>query len=56
MKRLVLGTRKLPVTSAWLVPVMISSVLVVVVSAAAAAAIETRTVDSFPRACGGPPA
>ena len=49
MKRLVLGTRRLTVSSAWLVPVMISSVLVVVVSAAAAAAIETRTVDSFPR-------
>ena len=49
MKGLVLGTRRLTITARWLVPVMVSSVLVVVVSAAAAAAIETRTVDSFPR-------
>ena len=47
MKHLVLGTRRLPITSAWLVPVIFSAVLLVVVSAAAAAAIETRTVDGF---------
>ena len=45
MKHLVLGTRRLPITSAWLAPVIFSAVLLVVVSAAAAAAIETRTVD-----------
>ncbi|WP_157559106.1 ion channel [Nocardioides sp. Soil774] len=47
MKHLVLGTRRLPISSAWLVPVIFSAVLLVVVSAAAAAAIETRTVDGF---------
>jgi voltage-gated potassium channel Kch len=35
------------VTSAWLVPVLLTSVLVVVLAGAAAAAIESRTVNSF---------
>jgi hypothetical protein len=47
MKHLVLGTRRLPISAAWLLPVIFSAVLLVVVSAAAAAAIETRTVDGF---------
>lgn len=47
MKHLVLGTRRLPIRSAWLAPVMLAVILLVVVSAAAAAAIETRTVDGF---------
>ena len=47
MKHLVVGRRRLPITSAWLAPVVFSAVLLVVVSAAAAAAIETRTVDGF---------
>lgn len=47
MKHVVVGTRRLPITSAWLLPVIFSAILLVVVSAAAAAAIETRTVDGF---------
>jgi hypothetical protein len=47
MKHLVLGRRRLPISSAWLVPVILAAILLVVVSAAAAAAIETRTVDGF---------
>lgn len=46
---IVLGRRRIPITSAWLVPVLLYTVLALVVSAAAAAAIETRTVSSFPR-------
>ncbi len=45
----VLGRRRLPIASRWLVPVLLSAVLVVVVAGAAAAAIETRTVTSFGR-------
>ena len=44
MKHLVVGRRRVPVSSAWLVPVLLSSVLLVVLSAAAVTAIETRTV------------
>ncbi|KQV64237.1 hypothetical protein ASC64_15800 [Nocardioides sp. Root122] len=47
MKHLVLGRRHLPISSAWLLPVILSAILLVLVSAAAAAAIETRTVDGF---------
>lgn len=49
MKHLAVGPRRLPISSAWLVPVLLVAVLLVVVSAAAATAIETRTVDSFGR-------
>lgn len=49
MKHVVVGPRRLPISSAWLVPVLLMAVLLVVVSAAAATAIETRTVDSFGR-------
>ncbi len=49
MKHVVVGPRRLPISSAWLVPVLLVAVLLVVVSAAAATAIETRTVDSFGR-------
>lgn len=49
MKNLVLGPRRLPITSAWLVPTVLSAVVMVVVSAAAATAIETHTVNSFGR-------
>ena len=48
-RELVVGRRRVPIASAWLVPALLSSVLVVVVSAAAAAAIETHTVSSFGR-------
>jgi hypothetical protein len=47
MKHVVVGPRRLPIASGWLVPVLLVAVLLVVVSAAAATAIETRTVDSF---------
>lgn len=47
MRHLILGPRRLPITSAWLVPVLLSAVLVVVVSAAAATAVETHTVRSL---------
>jgi hypothetical protein len=47
MKHVILGGRRLPISSAWLVPVRLSVILLIVVSAAAAAAIETRTVDGF---------
>lgn len=49
MRRLRVGGLRVPVASAWLVPVSLTAVLLVVVSAAAAAAIETDTVGSFPR-------
>lgn len=49
MKHLIVGPHRLPISSAWLVPVLLVAVLLVVVSAAAAAAIETRTVDGFGR-------
>jgi hypothetical protein len=49
VRQLVVGRRRVPIASAWLVPALLSSVLVVVVSAAAAAAIETHTVSSFGR-------
>jgi len=48
-RELIVGRRRVPIASAWLVPALLSSVLVVVVSAAAAAAIETHTVNSFGR-------
>ena len=48
-RELVVGRRRVPIASAWLVPALLSAVLVVVVSAAAAAAIETHTVSSFGR-------
>jgi len=41
------GRFRVPITSAWLVPALLTGGLVVVVSAAAAAAIETQTVGSF---------
>jgi voltage-gated potassium channel Kch len=41
--------RRIPISSAWLVPALLSAVLTVVVAGAAAAAIETRTVSSFGR-------
>ena len=47
MTKLTLGGRRLPVSSAWLVPALLASVLVLVASAAAAAAIETDTVKGF---------
>lgn len=49
MKHLVVGPRRVPISSAWLVPVVLAAVVVVIVSAAAAAAIETHTVSSFGR-------
>jgi voltage-gated potassium channel Kch len=49
MRNLVLGPRRPPTTSRWLVPALLSAVLLVVVAGAAAAAIETRTVSSFGR-------
>lgn len=49
MTNLVVGPRRLPITSAWLVPTLLSAVLLVVVAGAAVAAIETRTVSSFGR-------
>ncbi len=49
MRQLAVGPRRFPISSAWLVPALLSSVLVVVVSAAAAAAIETHTVSGFGR-------
>jgi voltage-gated potassium channel len=48
-KHLIVGRRRIPITSAWLVPVLLSSVLVLLVSAGAAAAIESKTVSSFGR-------
>jgi hypothetical protein len=48
-KQLIVGRRRIPITSAWLVPVLLSSVLVLLVSAGAAAAIESKTVSSFGR-------
>jgi voltage-gated potassium channel len=48
-KHLIVGRRRVPITSAWLVPVLLSSVLVLLVSAGAAAAIESKTVSSFGR-------
>ncbi len=47
MKHLVVGPRRLPITSAWLVPAVLSAVVVVVVSGAAVTAFETRTVSGF---------
>ncbi|MGH3507825.1 MAG: ion channel [Nocardioidaceae bacterium] len=47
MRHLILGPRRLPITSAWLVPALLSAVLVVIVSAAAVTAVETHTVRSF---------
>jgi len=41
--------RRLTISAAWLVPVLLSAVLAIVVAAAAAAAIESRTVSSFGR-------
>jgi cytochrome bd-type quinol oxidase subunit 1 len=49
MRNLVLDPRRLPITTRWLVPALLSAVLLVVVAGAAAAAIETRTVSSFGR-------
>lgn len=49
MKQLVLGPRRLPISSAWLVPVVLSAVSLVVVAAAAVTALETHTVTSFGR-------
>lgn len=49
MRHLILGHRRIPITTAWLVPVLLSAILAVVVAGAAAAAIETRTVSSFAR-------
>jgi hypothetical protein len=46
-RHLLVGRRRVPITSAWLVPVLLAAVLVVVVAAAAAAAIESNTVTSF---------
>ncbi len=43
------GRRRLPIASRWLVPVLLSAVLMVIVAGAAATAIETRTVSSFGR-------
>jgi hypothetical protein len=48
-RHLLVGSRRVPITSAWLVPVLLSSVLVLLVSAGAAAAIESKTVSSFGR-------
>jgi hypothetical protein len=48
-RHLLVGRRRIPITSAWLVPVLLSSVLVLLVSAGAAAAIESKTVSSFGR-------
>ncbi len=47
MRNLVLGPRRPPISSAWLVPALLSAVLLVVVAGAAAAAIETHTVSNF---------
>lgn len=44
-----MGRVRLSLTSAWLLPAVLASVVLVVVSAAAVAAIETSTVGSFPR-------
>jgi hypothetical protein len=41
------GRFRVPITSAWLVPALLTGALAIVVSGAAAAAIETRTVGSF---------
>ena len=41
-RELVVGRRRVPIASAWLVPALLSAVLVVVVSAAAATVIETQ--------------
>lgn len=49
MRHLVVGSRRLRITSAWLVPVILLAIVTVVVSAAAATAIETHTVSSFGR-------
>jgi voltage-gated potassium channel len=46
---MLVGRRRVPITSAWLVPVLLSSVLLLVVAAGAAAAIESKTVSSFGR-------
>ncbi|RYP82692.1 hypothetical protein EKO23_21155 [Nocardioides guangzhouensis] len=47
MRHVHVGRFRIPITSAWLVPALLTGGLVVVVSAAAAAAIETQTVGSF---------
>ncbi|HEU5036651.1 MAG TPA: potassium channel family protein [Nocardioides sp.] len=49
MRSIRIGGLRLSFTAAWLLPVILSAVVLVVVSAAAIAAIETRTVGSFPR-------
>jgi hypothetical protein len=49
MRQSILARRRIPISSAWLVPALLSAVLMVVVAGAAAAAIETRTVSSFGR-------
>ena len=49
MRSIRIGGLRLPVTAAWLLPVILFSVVLVIMSAAAIAAIETRTVGSFPR-------
>ena len=49
MKHLRIGRLRLPITSAWLLPAVLFTLLLIVVSGAAAAAIETDTVGSFGR-------
>lgn len=49
MKHVRIGRLRVPITSAWLLPVALFTVLLVIVSGAAAAAIETDTVGSFGR-------
>ena len=49
MRHVNLGSRRLRITSAWLLPALLFAVLVVFVSAAAVAAIESHTVSSFGR-------
>ncbi len=49
MRQPIRARRRIPISSAWLVPALLSAVLMVVVAGAAAAAIETRTVSSFGR-------
>ncbi|MFC6285795.1 potassium channel family protein [Nocardioides sp. GCM10027113] len=49
MKHLRVGPLRVPVTSAWLLPLALAAFLSVLVSAAAMAALESDTVGSFPR-------